>query len=125
MTHEPTEITKKSAGLFVTLGLSKTKETVVLKVGEEFLEYNSTLGNIGRIKSSDIQFIDLGKVGNSPAVKIGLVQEFNLASKLTKFSQKLTERYKKESGADILVFPQDIDIELEELYAILKNKLKK
>ena len=125
MTHEPTDITKTSGGLFVTLGLSKAKETVVLKVGEEFLEYNSTLGNIGRIKSNDIQFIDFGKVGGSEAVKIGLVPEFNLASKLTKFSQKLTERYKKETGADILVFPKDTDMDLEELFAILKSKLKK
>ena len=69
--------------------------------------------------------IELGKAQNSDVIKIGISNKFNLNSKLNTFRKKLSELYKKETGAEILIFPQDTDLSLNELYELMKKKMNK
>ena len=125
MTPEIIEITKTSKGLLSSLGIGKKKENVVLKISDSGLYYNSTLGDIGQINVDSIKSVELGKAQSSEVIKIELADNFNLKSKLNKFRHKLSELYKKETGAEILIFPQDTDFDLKELNYLIKKKLKK
>jgi hypothetical protein len=125
MKHESISIIKTTGSLFSTLGLIKKKKIEVLSITDNSLFYYSTLGNIGEIKAESIDFIELTKLDNSEVIKIGVKKSFNFASKLTKFKQKLSELYEKNTGAAILIFPQDVDMELKVLAKLLKDKLYK
>ncbi|HCQ29755.1 MAG TPA: hypothetical protein DIU39_05675 [Flavobacteriales bacterium] len=125
MIPETIEITKTSKGLLSTLGIGKKKQNVVLKLTDKGLYYNSTLGDIGLIQSDNIKTVEIGKVQSREVIKIELSENYDLKSKLNKFRQKLSELYKKETGAEILIFPQDTDFDLKELNDLIKKKLKK
>ena len=125
MTNEIINITKTSKGFLSNIGFGKNKESIVLQISEDGLKYNSTLGNIGFIDKNDIVLIELGKAQNSDVIKIGISNKFNLNSKLNTFRKKLSELYKKETGAEILIFPQDTDLSLNELYELMKKKMNK
>lgn len=125
MTPETIEITKTSKGLLSSIGIGKKKRKIVLEISDSGLYYNSTLGNLGEIQSDNIKSVEFGKAQSSEVIKIELADNFNLKSKLNTFTQKLSDLYKKETGAEILIFPQDTDFELKELNTLIKNKLKK
>ena len=125
MTPEIIEITKTSKGLLSSLGIGTKKENVVLKISHSGLYYNSTLGDLGIIQTDEIKSIEIGRAQSSEVIKIELADNYDLKSKLNKFRQKLSELYKKETGAEILIFPQDTDFDLKELNDLIKKKLKK
>lgn len=125
MANEMINVTKTSKGFLSNIGFGKSKDSIVLQISEDGLTYNSTLGNIGFIDKNDIVLIELGKAQNSDVIKIGISNKFNLNSKLNTFRKKLSELYKKETGAEILIFPQDTDLSLNELYELMKKKMNK
>ena len=118
-------ITKTTAGLLSMFGLAPKKKLDVFRISDTSLFYFSTLGDVGEIKSDFIELIEYGHFETSNIIKIKLTKEFDLKSKLTKFRQKVSEVYKKKTGAEILIFPQDTDWDLLELSKLLKDKLNK
>jgi len=123
----PIIITKTPRGILATLGIvSKTKKEV-FKISQSGVFYNSTLGNFGTIQSELIAFIELGKLRSSQVIKIGLKDEYKVKFKyqLKKFGRGMSELYYKETGAEILIFPQDTDTEISELAQLMKDKLNK
>lgn len=112
--------TKKSI-----LPFMKSSKTEVLTISEEGIYYNSTLGNIGLITKEQINSIELGKVKNAPAIKILLQDNYQLPANISDFKRKLHGLYKKETGADILFFRQDIDNELSDACELMKKALGK
>jgi hypothetical protein len=125
MSEESISITKTTGGLLSTLGLRHRKRLEVLRVTNNALFYHSTLGNIGEIKAESIDLIEFGSLEPTNVIKIRLKKDFDLKSKLSRFRQKLSELYVKKSGAEILIFPRDVDIDLWELSKLLKEKLNK
>lgn len=111
--------------LLAIFKLSEPKKKEVFRITENSLFYNSTLGEIGEIPVDYIDFIDLVKTGQSKTIRIGIKEDFDIASKLSKFRQRMRNLYLEKSGADILIFPQDTDLEISELTKLLKDKLNK
>jgi hypothetical protein len=118
-------ITKSTVGILATLGLAQKKKIEVFRVSDNSIFYNSTLGDIGEINSEFIELIECVNFETTKVIKIKLKENFDLSSKLSKFRQKLSELYYKKTGAEILIFPNETDWNLDELYKILKEKLNK
>lgn len=118
-------VTKTAGGLLSKLGLVSKKKLEVLRISDTSLFYFSTLGEIGEIRADFIELIEYSKLETSNIIKIKLTKEFDLNSKLSGFKQKLSELYEKKTGAEILIFPKDTDMDLLELSKLLKDKLNK
>lgn len=120
-------INKTKSGILASIGLKPRTKKQVFTISENLFTYNSTLGNLGEIKTETIDFIELGKDLNFDIIKIGIKAEhktiFNY--KLNKFHQKLSELYVEKFDAEIIIFPKEVDIEISELAKLLKNKLNK
>lgn len=120
-------ITKTKGGILTKMGLLRKTDKEVLKIEPDGLDYNSTLGNVGKINSDNIEFIVLSKYKSSKVIKIGLSDNYKFKFKyqLKKFAGVLSEIYYNDTGAEILIFPQDTDVEISELAELLKAKLNK
>lgn len=117
------DVVKTKTGILSRLGLSRKKQHVALQVSEAGLFYDSTLGKVGLIPKDAIEFIKLGSLRSSPVLLVAVKKEFNLLDRLSSFKQRVSKVYKEESGAEILIFPQDVDMNLDELESVLKQKL--
>ncbi|MDX6748125.1 hypothetical protein SHK09_15110 [Polaribacter sp. PL03] len=120
-------INKTKSGFFSSIGLKAKTKKQVFTISENLFTYNSTLGNLGEIKTEMIDFIELGKDLNFDIIKIGIKAEYKtkFKYKLNNFRQKLSELYVEKFSAEIIVFQKEIDIELSEFAKLLRDKLNK
>lgn len=125
--NQPISITKTSDGILSAIGLKRKAIKEVLRINKDGILYNSTLGNVGEIKADMIDLIELSHLRSSKVIKIGLINEYKIKFKykLNKFRQGVSDLYFKETGAEILIFPQDTDIDITELAELLKENLNK
>jgi len=120
-------INKTKSGILASIGLKSKNEKQVFSISEDSFTYNSTLGNLGELKTEMIDFIEIGKDLKFDIIKVGIKAEYKTTFKykMNKFRQKLSKLYVEKFGAEIIVFPKEIDIEIPELAKLLKDKLKK
>ncbi len=114
------DVKKTKRILFLGISLFE-KEKLVFQIKKEGILYNSTLGNLGLIPISNIAFIKKDIYRSCPVIKIGVKNKYPLLSKMNPVKKKLCEYYKRELNAEIIIFPQDSDIDIEELNRMFQN----
>ena len=87
-----------------------------LIISEEGILYNSFLGNLGIISWLEIEKIDFIQFAPK-SIHIKLNNFDSIKCRLSLFKQKVSELYFKQKGAQIIIFQQQINIPLEELYS--------
>lgn len=102
-------------------GLFSKKEKVAFSLSENGLGYNSTLGNLGLISWEEISSIVLEKFQGKKVIKISVNNINALKPKMSRLKIAMTDVYKEKTGAEIVIFPQDVDMSIEELYSLLKK----
>ncbi|HEX8516177.1 MAG TPA: STM3941 family protein [Flavobacterium sp.] len=92
----------------------KSKEPA-LTIAENGILYNSYLGNLGLIKWSQIKELNFSRT-NPKSINIILHDFDSLKNRLTPFKRKMSELYFSQKAANIIIFQQQINIPLEQLY---------
>ncbi|RZN82828.1 MAG: hypothetical protein EVB11_07415 [Winogradskyella sp.] len=120
-------INKTKSGILASIGLKSKTEKQVFTISKNSFTYNSTLGNLDELKTEMIDFIELGKDLNFDIIKVGIKAEHKtkFKYKLNTFRQKLSELYVEKFGAEIIIFPKEVDIDIPELAKLLKDNLNK
>lgn len=118
---ERINIIKTSGNLWSRIGIVKKTTKVVLGLSGQGIYYNSTLGNLGLIESSYIESISLREFMGTDVIEIRLKDHQRLLERLGKFGQRMSKLYREKSGADILIFPQDVDMSLDSLLDIMNE----
>lgn len=126
MAIEATTVIKTRKGILALLGIQKRKKEI-FRIADNMLFYNSRLGKIGVIESEWIDFIEPHNFSGAQAIKIGIKNEFKtqFKYKMNKFNQKMSEIFVEESGAEIIILPNEMSLPTPEFLALLKNRLNK
>ncbi len=97
------------------------KVKVVLRITDKGLFYNSTLGDLGLIPAENIKFIEKGIYENLDVINIGINDTTKIKCKMSGFGKALFKLYKEKTDVEILILPNEVDVNLEELYKSLKE----